>query len=108
MHVRFAAAMLFVRRKGVNEAVTKSPLVTCRQLENANYPPWEPASQRSFFRVPVQGPGFAALGVTESMGGRVSSGLRALVLLLLLPAALGQLLPLEESLSVSHERYLTN
>lgn len=25
MHVRFAAAMLFVRRKGVNEAVTESP-----------------------------------------------------------------------------------
>ena len=25
MHLRFAAATLFVRRKGVNEAVTKSP-----------------------------------------------------------------------------------
>lgn len=39
------------------------------------------------------------------MRGHVSSGLRALVLLLLLPAALGQLLPLEESASVSHEHH---
>lgn len=31
------------------------PLVTCRQLENANYPPWEPASPCA---VLLQGPGF--------------------------------------------------
>lgn len=70
------------------------PLVTYRQLENANYPPWELASPHVvLLQSPGSGSRTRCSRVTEHMGAHVSSGLRAWILLLLLPVALDKLLP---------------
>ena len=64
MHLRFAAAMLFVRREGVNEAVTKSPSGNMQAVGKRKLSPLGtcvslcgPSSGSR-----VQGPGFGALG----------------------------------------------
>lgn len=64
MHLRFAAAALFVRRKGVNEAVTKSPSGNMQAVGKRKL---SPLGTCVSFRSPssgswVPGPGLGALG----------------------------------------------